>query len=143
MMKRPPYQGNRLRSEPEGWVLYDGACGFCSRWVPVWQNTLRRRGFDVAPLQSDWVGEKLNVSQEELLSDFRLLLPSGRQLSGAAAYRFLMRRIWWTLPLYLLSTLPVFRSLFDAAYRKFSAHRYGASRACGLSQRAKADEKMP
>jgi len=44
-----------LRSaESEGTILYDGACGFCSRWVGFWATTLRRHGFQVAALQEPW-----------------------------------------------------------------------------------------
>jgi len=117
-------------SEPKGWVLYDGSCGFCSRWVSFWENTLKKRGFCIAPLQSDWAGKKLHLSDKELASDFRLLLADGEQLAGAAAYRYLMRRIWWVTPLYLLSILPGLRTLFDASYRAFADNRYFISRAC-------------
>lgn len=116
----------------QGWVFYDGSCGFCSRWVPFWKNTLKKRGFHIAPLQSAWVVEKLNVSQPELAKDLRLLLTSGEQLRGAEVYRYLMKRIWWATPLYLLSILPILRSLFDAGYRAFADNRYWISRACHL-----------
>ena len=116
--------------KPEGWVLYDGSCVFCSRWVSYWENTLKKRGFRIAPLQSDWIGEKLRLSDGELTSDFRLLLAGGEQLAGAEAYRYLMRRIWWAKPLYLISILPIFRTLFDAGYRAFADNRYFISRAC-------------
>ncbi len=33
-------------------MLYDGSCGFCSRWVPLWERTLAKRGFLIAPLQA-------------------------------------------------------------------------------------------
>ncbi len=36
-----------------GWVLYDGACGFCRRWIPFWGATLRNREFEIAPGQRD------------------------------------------------------------------------------------------
>lgn len=121
----------------KGWVLYDGSCGFCSRWVPCWKSTLNKRGFHIAPLQSDWVAEKLKLSQEELASDLRLLLTSGEQITGAEVYRYLMRRIWWAKPLYLLSTLPVLRSLFDSGYRAFADNRYWISRACHLPNKTK------
>lgn len=26
----------RLQEPAFGWVLFDGACGFCSWWVPFW-----------------------------------------------------------------------------------------------------------
>lgn len=116
----------------EGWVLYDGCCGFCSRWVPFLENTLKRRGFAIAPLQSEWVAEKLRLPPGELAADVRLLLVNGRQLRGPEVYRYVMRRIWWAMPLYLLSVLPVLRWLFDAGYRAFAERRYCVSKYCGL-----------
>jgi len=122
----------------KGWVLYDGACGLCSRWVPSWERALAKRGFLIAPLESDWVAEKLHLSDKGLVSDFRLLLADGEQLAGAAAYRYLMRRIWWATPLYLLSIFPVFRTLFDLGYRLFADNRFWISRRCHLPGRAQA-----
>jgi len=121
--------------EIKGWVFYDGACGFCSRWVPFWRTTLEKRGFRIAPLQADGVAAKFNLTEKELAADFRLLLASGEKLAGAEVYRYLMRRIWWAKPFYLLSILPVLRRLFDAGYRAFADHRYRISRACRLSPR--------
>ena len=117
----------------KGWVLYDGTCGFCSRWVPFWQSTLKKRGFRIAPLQADWVGERFALSEQELTSDFRLLLANGQRLAGADVYRYLMRRIWWATPLYVLSISPIFRTLFDRGYRAFADNRYRISRTCRLS----------
>ncbi|MET0690842.1 MAG: DUF393 domain-containing protein [Candidatus Binatia bacterium] len=113
-----------MKEEIRGWVLYDGVCGFCSRWVPFWENTLRKRGFLIAPLQADWVAEKFNLSENEVTSDLRLLLAHGEKLAGAEVYRYLMRRIWWATPLYFLSTLPILRDLFNAGYRAFADNRY-------------------
>jgi predicted DCC family thiol-disulfide oxidoreductase YuxK len=122
-------------SASKGWVLYDGSCGFCSRWVPFWENTLKKRGFRIAPLQADWVARKLNLAEDELTSDFRLLLANGEKVAGAEVYRYLMRRIWWAMPLYLLSTLPLLRRLFDAGYRAFADKRYWISHTCHLPVR--------
>ena len=119
----------------KGWVLYDGDCGFCSRWVPFWEQTLARRGFRIAPLQAEWVAEKFALSQDKLTADLRLLLASGDSRTGAEVYRYLMRRIWWATPLYLLSQLPILRNLFDAAYRAFADNRYWISRTCHLPVR--------
>jgi predicted DCC family thiol-disulfide oxidoreductase YuxK len=116
----------------EGWVLYDGRCGFCSRWVPFFRETLERRGFAIAPLQSEWVAAKLCLSPDELTADVRLLLVDGRQHRGADVYRYVMRRIWWAMPLYFLSILPILRRLFDAGYRTFAEKRYCLSEYCGL-----------
>jgi predicted DCC family thiol-disulfide oxidoreductase YuxK len=118
---------------PEGWVLYDGACGVCSRWVPRWAPTLSRMGLGVAPLQDTWVAERLGLVPGAPLSDIHLLFADGRDLAGGDVYRYIMRRIWWAYPLYLLSIAPIARRIFDAAYRTFANHRHGISASCGLN----------
>jgi predicted DCC family thiol-disulfide oxidoreductase YuxK len=115
-----------------GWVLYDGGCGVCSRWVPYWAPTLARLGLSVAPLQASWVASRLALPPDALLMDLRLLFDDGRQLAGADVYRYVMRRLWWAYPLYLLSIIPGVRHLFDIAYRMFADHRMRFSASCGL-----------
>jgi predicted DCC family thiol-disulfide oxidoreductase YuxK len=97
----------------EGWVLYDDACGFCRKWIPFWAATLRKRGFDITPLQSGWLRDHPALSKVELLDDLRLLVENGVHIQGADVYRHLMRRIWWAWPVYLFSIAPLTRSLFD------------------------------
>src|SRR5215471_9936602 len=121
----------------KGWVLYDGSCGFCSWWVPYWEQTLLKRGYHIAPLQSDWVIQKLKLSKEDLSQDLRLLLANGEHLQGADVYRYLMKQIWWARPFYLLSVLPVLRIIFDCGYRTFADNRFRISTACGLPNRNK------
>lgn len=120
--------------QPLGWVLYDDACGFCRRWIPFWSETLSRRGFAIAPLQSPWVADRLAVSPEELVADLRLLLADGTVVRGADVYRHVMRRIWWARLLHLLSVAPGLRHVFDRAYRAFADHRLRISRACRLDR---------
>lgn len=116
-----------------GWVLFDGSCGVCSRWVRNFERTLSKRGFAIAPLQSDWVQEELQIPADQLLHDIRLLLANGSQVRGADAYRYVLRRIWWGLPLYLFSVTPGLRHVFDWSYRTFANNRFRISRACRLS----------
>jgi len=120
------------RPHPIGWILYDDSCGICRRWVPFWENTLRRRCFEIAPLQADWVREQLQLNETELLQDLRLLLATGEQIQGADTYRYAMKRIWWAYPVYLFSIAPVGRRLFDRSYRKFAVNRHKVSDACQL-----------
>lgn len=115
-----------------GWILYDDTCGVCRRFALFFENTLRRRGFSVVPLQSTWVVERLGLPGEELVEDLRLLLADGRQILGAQAYRYVMKRIWWAYPVFLLSIAPLLRSVFDWGYRMFAKHRYKISKTCGL-----------
>ena len=119
-------------SGPQGWVLYDGGCGVCAKWVPFWGPTLARLGLAVAPLQEPWVAARVGVPTDALLTDIRLLFRDGRQLAGADVYRHVMQRLWWAYPLYLLAAAPGLRQLFDRAYRAFADHRHRISRACGL-----------
>jgi hypothetical protein len=85
---------NENKTNPVGWILYDDSCGFCRRWVPFWENTLRKRGFGIATLQADWVRQKLQLNENVLLQDLRLLLANGEQIRGADTYRYAMKRIW-------------------------------------------------
>jgi predicted DCC family thiol-disulfide oxidoreductase YuxK len=121
---------NNPKKEPTGWILYDDSCGFCRRWIPFWAKTLRKRGFQIAKLQEGWVREKLQLEEERLVQDLRLLLANGEQIRGADTYRFAMKRIWWAFPVYLFSIAPLGRNVFDWSYRKFATHRHQISRAC-------------
>ncbi len=127
---------------PSGWILYDRECGICRRWVPFWEPTLKERGFAIAPLQASWVAAKLQIEATELLSDVRLLLADGTLIEGADVYRYAMRRIWWAFPFYLVASMPLFRSVFDWAYRTFAGHRHRISALCSMpNQHAAPDDK--
>lgn len=65
-----------------GVILYDGQCGFCSRWVKYWARTLGRHGFEIASLDEPWVAQKIKMPHEELLTDIRLLTADGQLISG-------------------------------------------------------------
>ena len=120
------------RAPVQGWILYDGECGFCSRWVNLWTKTLRRRGFEPAALQEPWVAEKLQMPISELLADIRLLTPGDKLISGADVYLYVARRIWWAWPFYGVFSLPGFNWLIRAGYRWFARNRYCISHSCKL-----------
>lgn len=119
-------------SETIGHILYDDTCGFCRGWVPRWSGVLRRRGIEATPLQSPWVRECVTVPMAELLTDIFLVFENGEMLRGAEVCRYVMRRVWWLTPLYMISMLPVLRGVFDWGYRKFADNRYRISKACNL-----------
>jgi uncharacterized protein YqjF (DUF2071 family) len=128
---------------PRGWVLYDDACGVCARWVPYWAPTLAQLGLGIAPLQAPWVRARLDLGPDALLSDIRLLLADGTQFAGAEVYRYVMRRLWWAYPLYLVATAPGLRRVFDVAYRAFADHRRQISAACRLETSTAAPAQRP
>ena len=123
--------------EPElaprtGWVLYDADCAVCTRLARSWRTTLSRLGLAIAPLQSDWVPARTGLDQAELIKDLRLLENGGRLLSGPEVYRYVMRRLWWTYPFYLLSSLPGLSRIFNWSYRAFARNRRVVSASCDL-----------
>ncbi|MBI5215142.1 MAG: DUF393 domain-containing protein [Ignavibacteriae bacterium] len=115
-----------------GTLLYDASCGVCSRGVLGLKKLLIKKGIEIAPLQEQWVKEKLNLTETELLQDVRLLLNDGTLIEGANVYRYTLRKTWWTFPVYLLSVLPLFRSLFDWGYRVVARNRFKLSRKCSV-----------
>jgi len=122
----------------EGWILYDGGCGFCFRWVHFWKKVVEARGFAVKDLQSASAEGILQVPQEHLLDDIRVLTRSQKLESGADAYLYVAQRVWWAWPFYAIFSLPVFNSMLWWGYRWFNRNRYRISRHCPLPQDASA-----
>ncbi len=122
------------RGFPIGWILYDADCGLCYRGVGAFRDLLRHYGFEIAPLQAEWVQSRVRLKKEDLLQDVRLLLRDGDVISGANVYREIMRRIWWAWPWFVLSRAPGLRQVFDWAYRSFARNRLGLSAVCGLQR---------
>lgn len=120
----------------EGWILYDGGCGFCFRWVHFWKKVVERRGFAIKDLQSASVDGGLRIPQENLLDDIRVLTRTGKLESGANAYLYVARRIWWAWPFYAIFRSPGFNWMLGWGYRWFNRNRYRISRHCPLPQRA-------
>ncbi|MEC9352168.1 MAG: DCC1-like thiol-disulfide oxidoreductase family protein, partial [Planctomycetota bacterium] len=95
------------------WLLYDGTCRFCLGMVKRWRGTLENRGFGFAALQEEWVRERLDLPEEELLREMRVLAPCGKVLGAADAFVFLWGKIWWCWPLWILAHIPGARWLIN------------------------------
>lgn len=117
----------------EGWVLYDGLCGFCSWWVPKIQDRLARAGFSIAPLQAAWVRETIAMPDSQRTSDIRLLLTDGTLVSGADAYIYCLKRMPYLRVFGMLLGLPGMRWLTWQVYRVVNHNRFLISRVCRLS----------
>jgi predicted DCC family thiol-disulfide oxidoreductase YuxK len=128
-------------SQPGGWILYDGECGFCSRWVHFWKKVVEARGFALKELQSAAADGSLEIPRENLLDDIRVLTRSGKLISGANAYLYVTRKIWWAWPFYAIFRLPGFNWVLRQGYRWFNRNRYHISRHCKLQQRADTDRE--
>jgi predicted DCC family thiol-disulfide oxidoreductase YuxK len=118
----------------EGWILYDGRCGFCFRWVHLWRKVVERRGFGIKDLQSASAEHMLQIPEENLLDDVQVLTRSGKLESGANAYLYVSRKIWWAWSFYAIFRLPGFNWLLWRGYRWFNRNRYRISRQCPLPQ---------
>ncbi len=127
---------------PVGWVLYDGECGFCFRWVHLWEKVIGRRGFSLKDLQSALDDGSLRIRQEKLLDDILVLTHDGQLESGADAYLFVTQRIWWAWPFYAIFRLPGFNWVLWQAYRWFNRNRYRISRHCPLPQQVNSDHAL-
>jgi predicted DCC family thiol-disulfide oxidoreductase YuxK len=119
-----------------GWVLYDGGCGFCFRWVHFWEKVIKRRGFALKDLQTAWADGSLQISQQHLLDDIRVLTRAGQLKSGADAYLFVAQKIWWAWPLHAIFHLPGVNWVLWRGYRCFNRNRYRISHHCPLPQQA-------
>lgn len=115
-----------------GWVLYDGGCGFCFRWVHFWEKTIGKRGFALRDLQSAWEDGSFKTTKENLLNDIVVLTVDGHMESGANAYLYVARRIWWAWPFYAIFSLPGFNWILWRGCRWFNRNRYRVSRHCRL-----------
>jgi predicted DCC family thiol-disulfide oxidoreductase YuxK len=135
---RSPDQKSTV-SQAGGWVLYDGACGFCWNWVHFWERVLAARGFELKDLRSAVADRSLEIPGENLLDDIRVLTRSGQVISGADAYLYVTRKIWWAWPFYAIFHLPGFNWVLWRGYRWFNRNRYWVSRYCPIPQNAGAD----
>jgi predicted DCC family thiol-disulfide oxidoreductase YuxK len=122
----------QVKASPAGWILHDVSCGFSRRWVPFLAKTLQRRGFEIAPLQADWVKDRLPPGETDLLQDLRLLLANGERIRGADVCRYAIKQTWRAYPIYIFSVLPLGRNVFDWGCRKFAVNRYRMPRICKL-----------
>ena len=129
-------RGQESRAMPPrvGWILYDGGCGFCFRWVHSWEKVIERRGFALKDLQSARDDGSLKIPQHNLLDDILVLSSDGKLQSGADAYLSVARRIWWAWPFYVIFRLPGFNWMLWQGYRWFNRNRYRISRHCPLPQ---------
>jgi len=131
-----PGQDPKATLPAVGWILYDGGCGFCYRWVHFWEKVIERRGFSLKDLQSAWEDGSLKIARQNLLDDILVLTRDGKLERGADAYLFMARRIWWAWPFYAIFRLPVFHAMLWQGYRWFNRNRYHFSRHCPLPQQA-------
>ncbi|WP_224362457.1 lipase maturation factor family protein [Hyalangium versicolor] len=109
-------------------VLYNGACGFCRKWVRRWEvRTAGRVRFRPAgPLLLRLLG----ISAQEMKRGMQLIEPTGRRSQGAeAAFRVLRHSPRFGTRLVAgLGLLPGLRAVARGVYRLIASHRSSAGR---------------
>jgi predicted DCC family thiol-disulfide oxidoreductase YuxK len=114
------------------WILFDGQCRLCTASARRFEPVLARYEFKFAALQTPWVRAQLGMSDEELLSEMRLLTSMGALYGGADALIEIARRIWWAKPLYWFAHLPLAKPVLRKAYRWIAQHRNCTAGACNV-----------
>ena len=119
-----------VNNETRGWIFYDAGCSMCVRAAARVNRLLGRCGFRLLPLQAPGTAERLRIAPGELLTEMRLLTPSGQRLGGADALVEIARHIWWAKPLVLMARLPGAMPLLRRLYARFAANRHCLNDVC-------------
>jgi predicted DCC family thiol-disulfide oxidoreductase YuxK len=107
-----------------GILLFDGACGMCTRSVELVLKLNRTGEPQAEPLQSSGAAERLGILPSRLLESVRWLDASGAVYAGAeAANAALSSAVGTRLPLRLYR-IPGVRFLEDVVYRWVAGHRH-------------------
>jgi predicted DCC family thiol-disulfide oxidoreductase YuxK len=112
------------------WLFYDAECAICRGWVQRLRKRLHRQGIGVAPLQAEWVGERLGLAPGELPEEMKLLTSTGEIFGGADAILYLARYFWWGWGLRVVAHLPGARFVLRRAYAWLARHRYCLKGGC-------------
>ncbi len=103
-------------------LVYDGACGFCKRWVARWSHSTFER-VAYAPFQ-EVAGSHPGIPEAAFAEAVHLIEPDGSHFRGAeAVFRALAtdpRRAGW---LWAYRRVPGFSALSEACYRVVAGNR--------------------
>jgi predicted DCC family thiol-disulfide oxidoreductase YuxK len=116
--------------QPTAWIAYDADCHLCVRLARMVQARLRRRGFELLPLQTPWVMGRLGLRPGDPLEEMKLLATDGTVAGGVQAVLELGRSIWWLRPLSWLASLPWGKRVLVAGYRWVARNRYCGNNSC-------------
>ena len=106
-------------------VLYDGNCRICTAQIQRLARWDGGRRLAFLSLHDPVVAERYpDLSYDALMQDMYVVDPAGRRHRGAAAVRYLSRRLprlWWLAPImHLPFSLPFWQFL----YRQVANRRY-------------------
>ena len=113
------------------WLMFDGACPFCTRAAKRIEPMLVKRGVGVIPLQTEWVRKFLAARNQPLLKEIRFLSEEGKLTGGADALVEVARRFWWARPVVWAARIPTVMQLLRRGYEAVAARRHVRLRAEG------------
>ena len=126
------------RGEPEGLILFDGVCVFCSRWVRFVIDRDPQARFTFAPIQSERgraLAERFSIDPEAPQTN--AVIWNGRAWFKSDAALTVLGELAGTGPLANLKAVP--RSVRDPVYDMIARHRYrlfGRTEACMIPSAA-------
>jgi predicted DCC family thiol-disulfide oxidoreductase YuxK len=106
-------------------VIYDGQCKFCSAQVRklAWWDCRKRLSY--ISLHDPEVAKRYpDLTHEMLMEQMYVVDRDGQRHGGAAAFRYLtrrLRRLWWLMP---VMHIPFSLPLWQFIYRFIAKHRY-------------------
>jgi predicted DCC family thiol-disulfide oxidoreductase YuxK len=114
-------------------LIYDGHCRFCTAQVKRLDRWDRKGQLAFLSLHDPRVAERCpDLTHEQLMEQMYLITPSGERYGGAAAFRYLSRRLprLWALAPFL--HIPFSLPLWQWGYRLVARQRYrwGRTDAC-------------
>lgn len=120
------------RGEPEGLILFDGVCVFCSRWVRFVIDHDPQARFTFAPIQSERgraLAKRFGIDPEAPQTN--AVIWNGRAWFKSDAALTVLGELEGTRPLARLKAVP--RPICDPLYDLIARHRYrifGRTEAC-------------
>ncbi len=114
-------------------VIYDGHCRFCTQQVrrlARWDGGAR---LAFLSLHEPVVAERYpDLTHDQLMQQMYVIDPQGRRHGGAAAFRYLSRRLPRLWPLAPLLHVPGLLPVWQFLYRQVARQRYrrGKTEAC-------------
>jgi predicted DCC family thiol-disulfide oxidoreductase YuxK len=122
--------------EFSGWVLYDAECRLCANLARHFHGLLAARRFQLLPLQTPGVRERLQIPSPDWMTEMRLLKPDGTVFGGADALLEISRQFWWAWPIQQLAQFRAIRNALHGIYGWIARHRRCASGACVMASKS-------
>ena len=104
-------------------LVFDGACGFCTRSVRLLETLDRNRRVKAVPFQKSGVPVSMGLTVEECEETAWAIAPDGRRYRAAEAVNAAVAVAFGTTVPLLLYSLPGIKQLQDLVYSQVASNR--------------------